>query len=143
MRTVTKAAVLLAAGAGVVTIRQARRRGGGSRNTGAGRWHSVTVNCTPEELGNPPAALAELGEKVEIRVNPAPGDRGTELAARLVDQGAGTDEVRRLRKSLREAKQLAEAGEVLLPDAPSTTEKTLIGRPLAAINRVARSAGRL
>jgi hypothetical protein len=77
-----------------------------------------------------------------VLVRPAPDGKGTELAARLVDQ-ADLGGVRRLRQALREARQLAEVGEVLLPDAPSTTRWTLTSRPLNHAIQHARGEGRL
>jgi hypothetical protein len=60
----------------VVTVAFARR---------ADRWHSVTVNCAPDQLDPLPAPLSKLGDAAEIVMRPAPGGRGTELAARLVE----------------------------------------------------------
>jgi hypothetical protein len=142
------------AGATVTALRKSRddalspRRLAGSfagRATGdPDRWHSVTVNCEPERLGSLPPPLDNLGFEVEVRVRPAPADRGTELAARVVDPAkAGRDSVRELRKSLRLARALAEIGEVPLPDSPPTTKDTLLGKPLAAATRHGREEGRL
>lgn len=80
----------------------------------AARWHAVTVLRGPEEVdtGRPSAPLADLGERVEVRVRPAPGNRGVELAARLRSV-AGDDDIGQLRAALREAKQILEVGEVL------------------------------
>src|SRR4051794_29517756 len=135
-------------GAGVVVGRRVVRRGlSPTGGDGHDRWHSVTINCSPEQLGPKPAPLDELGFPVEIRVRPAPGDRGTELAARLAEPGlsrqGGRDAVRHLRRALREARSLAEVGEVLLPDAPATTHRTLTGAPLAYATRHGREEGRL
>src|SRR4051812_38261464 len=63
----------------------ARPAGGGQPASG---WLVVTVfvepaAVDPEKL---PAPLAEFGEPIEVRVRPAPGDKGTELAVRLRDQ---------------------------------------------------------
>jgi hypothetical protein len=127
----------VAAGAGAVV--RARRHAG----AGPDRWHSVTINRTPEELGPKPPPLDELGFPVELRVQPAPGDRGTELAARIADGHSDHDTVRHLRRALREARSLAEVGEVLLPDAPGTAHKTVTGAPLDAVTRHAREEGRL
>jgi hypothetical protein len=44
----------------------------------ADRWHSVTVNCAPDQLDPLPAPLSELGDAAEIVMRPAPGGRGTE-----------------------------------------------------------------
>jgi len=104
----------------------------------------VTVNCDPERLGPKPPPLDELGFPVEIRIRPATGDHGTELAARLAGPGAsGHEEVRQLRRALREARSLAEVGEVLLPDTPATTHRTLTGKPLAYATGHGREEGRL
>jgi hypothetical protein len=127
----------VAAGTGAVVL--ARRRTGTTPN----RWHSVTVNCSPERLDPKPPPLDELGFPVEIRIRPAPGDRGTELAARVAGDHPDADAIRHLRRAVREARSLAEVGEVLLPDAPATTHRTLIGAPLAAVTRHAREEGRL
>ena len=80
--------------------------------------------------------------------------RGTELAvrmagpppagaARLLGQLRDDDPIRSIRRALREARSLAEVGEVLLPDAPATTHKTLTGAPLAYATRHGREEGRL
>lgn len=84
------------------------------------RWHKVTINRGPEEVlpdGRLPAPLAALGDGVEVEVTPAPGDKGTELAARLRDTAeTGSGPRQQVRSALREAKQLIEAGEVLCVD---------------------------
>ena len=84
----------------------------------ARRWRAVTVLCRPEEVGPAtglPAPLAAFGERIEVRTTPAPGDRGTELAARF--RGAASeDEIGELRAALRQAKQLIEVGELLRVD---------------------------
>ena len=83
--------------------------------TAARRWRAVTVLCSPEQVGTGtdlPAPLAALGDRIELRITAAPGDRGTELAARYRDRPSD-DDLGRLRAALREAKQLIETGEVL------------------------------
>jgi hypothetical protein len=94
-------------------------------------WLVVTVLLPPEqvEAAGPPQPLAELGDRVEVRVTPAPGDKGTELAARLraatggsgnggnsSRDEAGAPSVADLRSALRRAKQLLEVGEVMAVD---------------------------
>lgn len=123
----------LVAAAAARRIRQAR--------TTDDRWHSITVNREPEEVGSQPQPLHDLGETIQIRVRPAPGGRGTEIAARCVD--AGPDGVRALRRALRETRTLVETGELLLPDAPPTTRRTPLGAPLAYATRHGRQEGRL
>jgi hypothetical protein len=153
-KTLVSAAV--AATAVTVVVRRLARSDGVNPFTAPrhDRWHSVTVLRQPAELGPLPAPLGELGEAVEVRVRPAPGGRGTELAARLAEpvpggtaglvaKARGDDPVRRLRRALREARSLAEVGEVLLPDSPATTKPTLTGAPLAYATRHGREEGRL
>ncbi|MGY1837726.1 MULTISPECIES: hypothetical protein [unclassified Modestobacter] len=84
--------------------------------TAARRWRAVTVLTDVDTLRTtPPPPLAAFGDRLEIRVTPAPGDRGAELAARF--RGPVTeDEIGELRAALREAKQLVEVGEVLRVD---------------------------
>ena len=117
------------------------RSGGGQRGD---RWHTVTVNREPEEVGQLPPPLDTIGFAVEVSVRPAPGGRGTELAARIADADAvDRDHVRALRTALREARALAETGEVPLPDSPSTTKTTPLNAPLAYVTRHGREEGRL
>jgi hypothetical protein len=93
---------------------------------GPGRWRVVTINKTRDEVapdGQLPLPLRELGDLIEVRISDAPGDKGTELAARLrsgepsgsglVRRGQGTDPRQKVRKALRESKQLVEAGEII------------------------------
>ena len=81
--------------------------------TAARRWRAVTVLAEGIDTADGlPAPLAALGDRIEVRATPAPGDKGIELAARF--RGGGSDEeIGRLRAALREAKQLIEVGEVL------------------------------
>jgi hypothetical protein len=116
-----------AAGAGGVVLKRlqnARIPGTGrppvhdDPTTAVRRWRVVTVLCSPEQVGTGdslPAPLAQFRDRLEVRVAPAPGDKGTELAARL--RGDVTDEdIGELRSALRRAKQLLEVGEVLRVD---------------------------
>jgi len=123
----------LAARVGGVLVRQVRSaldpdaaRPAGPGHPASG-WLAVTVLCEPSDIdASPlPVPLAELGDRIEVRVVPAPGGRGTELAARLRDRsGSGTapqrlsgnDPESDLRSALRRAKQLIEVGEVLAVD---------------------------
>ncbi|HEY1119308.1 MAG TPA: hypothetical protein VGE43_16460 [Acidimicrobiales bacterium] len=100
-----------------------------------GGWLAVTVLCDPQDLDadHPPGPLAELGAAVEVRVDPAPADRGTELRARLrrrsgpdgpTSRLGGADDQAELRGALRRAKQLVEVGEVLRVDPAPHGERT-------------------
>jgi hypothetical protein len=90
----------------------------------------VTIYRRPDEVvpdGRLPEPLARLGDAIEVQVREAPGDRGTELGARLstsmpigVDQVlarlGGEDPRLAVRRALRESKCLIETGEVLRPE---------------------------
>lgn len=108
----------------------ARGRAGADGDPGTWvRWEVVTVDRPPEQVlpnGRWPEPLRRLGGAIEVRVRPAPGDRGTELAARPLAGGpppaglaahlVGDDPALLLRRTLRQVKQRAEAGEVLRAD---------------------------
>ena len=146
-------------GAGVLVARRmtVRQLGNGAAGQARDRWHTVTVNRPPDEVapdGRLPEPLATLGDAVEVRVRPAPGGRGTEMAARLRDGApagpggavariAGKDPRQELRAALRQARQLLETGEVLTPDEQPTARRTLRGLPLELATRRARGEGRL
>ncbi|MGC4814615.1 hypothetical protein ACLQ29_29135 [Micromonospora sp. DT228] len=105
-------------------------RGGGDRApVTTPRWEVVTVDRPPEQVlpaGPWPEPLRRLDGAVEVRVRPAPGDRGTELAARpvagatppvgLAAHLVGDDPGLLVRRALRQIKQRVEAGEVLRAD---------------------------
>jgi hypothetical protein len=88
-----------------------------------------------------------MGDAVEVRLRPAPGDKGTEVMARLIGGGAemmdGEEPVRALRSALRRAKQVAEVGWVLEPDRQTTTRPTPLNAPLRQATKHARGEGRL
>ncbi|TQJ24396.1 hypothetical protein FBZ33_4727 [Micromonospora sp. A202] len=113
-------------------LRVPRRRGRTGADGDPGppvRWQVVTVDRPPEQVlpdGRWPEPLRRLGGAVEVRVRPAPGDRGTELAARPLPGGTpppglaahlvGDDPGLLVRRTLRQVKQRVEAGEVLRAD---------------------------
>jgi len=113
------------------------------------RWLTVTVNAPPEKVDERLAdAVADLD--VETRVTPAPGDRGTEVAARLRDAPtgvvrrlAGEDPRQDVRQALRDMKSLVEAGEVVRPDEPTTGKRTPGGALVRLATRRAGGEGRL
>jgi hypothetical protein len=147
--------VLPAAGAAAVVGRRFMRDDGAIRTTD--RWHAVTVYRSPDQImpeGRLPDPLAALGDKVDVQVRPAPGDKGTEIAARvrgqvpagiaeLAARAAGTDPRQPVRKALRETKMLLETGEILERDRPSTTRRTITNLPLELVLRRAGEEGRL
>jgi hypothetical protein len=159
MKQLTKGATAVAGaigavGAGGLVARRALAGRAGGSGTGADRWHAVTVYRPIDEVapgGRLPEPLAALGDRIETRLQPAPGDRGTEVHARLVgsgpdgaeDPGGAESPVAQLRTALRTAKQLLETGEVLEPDRPGTTTPTPLNAPLRAAIRLGRGGGRL
>jgi hypothetical protein len=92
-----------------------------------GRWRVVTVYRPIEQVapdGEFPLPLRELGDTVDIRVTDAPNGKGTELAARLrsgepvgataiLHRTKGDDPRQKVRRALRESKQLIETGEII------------------------------
>ncbi len=130
---------------------------GGEASSGgrADRWHAVTVNVPPQEVspdGGLPGPLAGMADKIEVRIKPAPGDRGTEIHARLrgsVPSGpsavkaraSGEDPRQELRKALRETRSILETGEVLSPDKPPTTKSTPGGKLLGTVTSRGRGEG--
>ncbi|MEU1644335.1 hypothetical protein ABZ422_17525 [Micromonospora zamorensis] len=124
-------------------LRVPRRRGrtGADGDPGApARWQVVTVDRPPEQVlpdGRWPEPLRRLGGAVEVRVRPAPGDRGTELAARPLPGGApppglaahlvGDDPGLLVRRTLRQVKQRVEAGEVLRADRSALDRREVHG----------------
>jgi hypothetical protein len=128
-----------------------------SRSADGGRpasgWLVVTVFRDPTDIDTAPlpVPLAEFGDRIEVRVRPAGGDKGTELAARLRDRPSGsaagrlggTDPEGELRSALRRAKQLLEVGEVLALDPVPHGERTPTpgGLLLEAWTRSAPKAG--
>lgn len=141
-----------AAAAGSAAIKKVVGRapsGWGSRDDPM-RWRAVTVNRPMSELeGDLPAPLAALGDAVEVRLQPAPGDKGTELHARLTGTGTGHDQsqgqepIEALRSALRQAKQLAEVGYVLEADLTTTAKPTPLNEPLRQATKHAGGEGRL
>ena len=149
----------LAARAGGTVVRQVRSvlehgNGPGAPSAPASGWLVVTVFREPSDIDTAelPAPLAELGQRIEVRVRPAADGKGTELAARLRDRPSsgtalsrlnGSDPQAGLRSALRRAKQLIEVGEVLAVDPAPHGRRTATpgGALLEAWTRVAPKAG--
>jgi hypothetical protein len=141
MKTTTKLAAA-AVGVGVIireVSRGSRVRVGAAANgtdtESRSRWRAVTVYKPPGEIapdGVLPPPLAELGDSIEVRITPAPGGKGTELAARLKDAGepsaaarlTGQDPWEAVRSALRRSKQLLEVGEVIRVEPQPTGHRT-------------------
>ncbi|UBU16331.1 hypothetical protein [Nonomuraea gerenzanensis] len=96
-------------------------------------WFAVTVLADPAELTGTerPDVLARLAERHEVRVTPAPGGRGSEIAVRAAGGHA--------RQQVRALKQLLETGEVLVVKGQPEGHRTVLGRTgLPAFRRLAR-----
>jgi hypothetical protein len=145
------AAAGLGAGA-VVAARRTRTRP--SAQQAADRWLAVTVNLEPDAVqpDKLPTPLQEYGDRIETRIRPAPGDRGTEVAVRLRETEpdtaysvparlTGDDPRQELRRALREAKALLETGEVMRADTPPTTHDTPGGKLVGLLSRRAGGEG--
>jgi hypothetical protein len=148
MRTMSKLALLAGAAVGATAARRSTRHHDEDEN----RWLAVTVNRPADEIATAELAapLAKLGDRVEIQVRAAGGDKGTELMARLREPGdtslaarmAGTDPRQEVRLALREAKALLETGEVLQSE-PSSTHPGLGGKLVQLASKRAGGEGRL
>jgi hypothetical protein len=140
---------LLATGAGVARWLSSRTARIARSRADMNRWVMVTINCPPERLSSRadlPEPLARLGDAVDIKIARAPGDRGTELGARLreapssgvggiASRISGDDPRRTLQKALRHSKSLIETGEVMRPDWPPSTHPTPTGKLLELAGR--------
>lgn len=156
-RLVAGAAALAAAGLGVARWAAARGRvpAAAKDPLESSRWLGVTVNRPPDEVapaGHLPEPLAQVD--AEVRMNRAPGDRGTEIYARPREHRAGADGVlarlrgedprTTVRTALRETKSLLETGDVLRSDEEiATTRPTLPGKVLDMALGRASEGGRL
>jgi len=142
MRTLTKTAVAItAAAAGVAVTRRLKERRGSAGPDD--RRYVLTVFRPIDELtvmAERPAPLAALGDAVTVDLRPAPGDRGTEISVRRTDDKVSAGDVRR---ALRESRSLLEAGEVLLPTSPPTTEPTVTNKALREATEHGREGGLL
>jgi hypothetical protein len=113
-------------------------------------WKAVTVlgeRAAFEEDGYP-EPLRRIAEALEVRLQPAPGDKGFEVHARVKD-GAdeavfGDDEPdQALRTALRDAKQIFETGEVLraVPRPHGKRPTTLFGAAVDKAEDEAKGGG--
>ncbi|GAB3651603.1 hypothetical protein [Glycomyces tarimensis] len=121
------------------------------------RWLAVTVNAPVDAVKSDERlrkVLAASGKKLELRVTPAPGDRGTEIAVRLLDTAppwaftiasriAGRDPRQPVRQALRDAKSLLETGETLQLDETAGRGGGIGTKIMEVAGRRAGGEGRL
>jgi hypothetical protein len=151
IRTVATSAAVAAGSAAIRKVLGRTPSGwgpGGSEAADPARWRAVTVNRPIHELEAAPLGpLDELGDAVEIRLQPAPADKGTEIHARLTEHAPerihDQEPLEALRSALRQAKQVAEVGYVLEADRNRTTKPTPLNEPLRQADRHAGGEGRL
>ena len=113
-----------------------------------GSWLAVTVFGDHDTVlaDGLPAPLADLRDRVQVDVRRAPADKGTEIAARVIDSGdadASDDAAAlhdRLRQALRESKQLLETGQVMRVDPQPAGERS--SSPVGKAIDVAQTHGR-
>ncbi|TFV51564.1 hypothetical protein [Blastococcus sp. TF02A-35] len=136
-------------GAVVGQVRSVLGQGGGAgaASAPASGWLAVSIYREPSELDATalPAPLAAYGDRIETRIRPAPGGKGSELAVRLTRGSSGktsgparlsgSDPNADLRSALRQAKQLIEVGEVLRVDPASHGKRN--ATPAGAVLEVA------
>ncbi|MFD3444418.1 hypothetical protein ACFDTO_07450 [Microbacteriaceae bacterium 4G12] len=151
-----KAAVVVGAAgvaaAGLVArtlVREKREADGDGRHPGG--WKAVTVLGDPAEFAanGYPEPLRRIEPALELRLDPAPGDKGFEVHARF-REGAdlkatvGEDDPERtLREALRDAKELFETGEVLsaTPRPHGHRPSTLLGTAVDKAEDKAKGEG--
>jgi hypothetical protein len=135
-------------------VRWLAARSTGTAGDRPNRWMMVTINCPPQRLASRadlPAPISRLGDAVDIKIGPAPGDRGSELGVRLrelprptltggASRRPGDDPRRAIREALRDAKSLMETGEILRRERPMPERPVPAGRlPEFAERRGGRS----
>jgi hypothetical protein len=151
---VKKAVAVGAAGvaAGLIATSLARQR---NANDGDGRhpqgWKSVTIlgDSATFAASGYPEPLRRIVDVLELRVDPAPGDKGFEVHARVRD-GADVKAVigdddpdQAVRVALRDAKQLFETGEILraIPRPHGDRPRTLLGKVVDKAEDEAKGEG--
>ncbi|MGL3200015.1 MULTISPECIES: hypothetical protein [Curtobacterium] len=112
-------------------------------------WKAVTVLGDVDDFrsgGRYPEPLERVAGSLEIRLEPAPGDKGFEVHARIREgaDGSGDDDPgKTLRTALRDAKQVFETGEVLqaTPRPHGERPTTLLGGAVDAAEDDAKGEG--
>ena len=143
MPTTRQVLLTTGAGAAVVGAVAARRLVAARRasDPAAARRHVITVNRQFDEIGEGPlpGPLAALADGIAVERRPAPGGRGTEVAARARSGAVSAGDIRR---ALRESRSELEVGYVLRPGGP-TTEPGPLNKPLRAATARGREGGLL
>lgn len=148
--TITKLLGLLGLSAGAYMALQAAKKYRQKTDAAVGRWHVITVNKPLEDvtvIGGLPEPLARLGDMVEVNMQPAPANQGTELSARLIKDNMGKmnprEALRQLRTALRHSRMVLETGEISQADRNPSTQKTIFNLPVRYVTRHGDGEGRL
>lgn len=111
-------------------------------------WKAVTVLGDADAFSSDgyPEPLRRVAGSLEIRVQPAPGDKGFEVHARVregTDLAGEKDPGKALRTALRDAKQVFETGEILraTPRAHGERPPTLLGGAVDKAEEDAKGEG--
>ncbi|TQM78282.1 hypothetical protein FHX81_0544 [Saccharothrix saharensis] len=139
MNATVKAVAVTGVGAAVAVGRRMTTRRRELRRSRSDHWLAVTVDRPFDVvagLAELPGPMGELRGRVEVRLRPAPGDRGTEVLAVPEDDDVSRED---LRVALRKTKSLLETGDVIRPDTPPTTHPGPAGKLLRAV--IGKSAG--
>ena len=107
------------------------------------RWRVVTIAGSRDQIapaGVLPQPLADIADQVDVEFADAPGNRGTELRARLRSGGELTPAD--LRIALRRSKQLVEAGEIAVVEPHPHGRRTPTPQGLALDVIAAASEGK-
>lgn len=148
-KTILGATGLAVIGTGAYIAISATKRSQDKVRKSAERWHTVTVNLPLDEVapgGDLPKPLEGIVDIAEVRLQPAPGDRGTEIGARLLQKPGeleAREALRKIRTALRSTEMLLETGEILSPDKRPSTRPSLFNAPLQYMSRHGFGEGRL
>lgn len=127
-------------GVAVGAVRWVQSRATDADGTEQHRWQAVTIYREPDVIapgGVLPEPIKQLGDAVEVRMQPAPGKRGTELGVRITGQQTPQN----VRDALRRAKAGIEGGE--LPTVEGQTHGKRRTTPGGlALDFAKRAAGR-
>lgn len=111
-------------------------------------WKAVTVLGDADDFttGGYPEPLRRVADSLEIRVQPAPGDKGFEVHARVregSDIAGEKNAGKALREALRDAKQVFETGEILRakPRPHGERPPTLLGGAVDKAEAEAKGEG--
>ncbi|MDR6689242.1 hypothetical protein J2X55_000141 [Microbacterium sp. 1154] len=111
-------------------------------------WKAVTVLGDADAFSSDgyPEPLRRVAGSLEIRVQPAPGDKGFEVHARVregTDLAGEKDPGKALRTALRDAKQVFETGEILraTPRPHGERPPTLLGGAVDKAEEDAKGEG--